>query len=182
MYGAGEKPSATELKAKWHAIRQSEFPWSLEVTKCAGTQAVLDLGQAFANFFRDLKQPKGQRRARYPRFKKKKGLDGGFALCNDQIEVVGDRVRVPLLGWVEMRETLRFNALGAAVVRSGAPAKQNARPNVLACGKASGRSKGRASAVRRGAGTSVQVDDGNPLPKPARGGRVVGIDLARTSA
>jgi Helix-turn-helix domain/Resolvase, N terminal domain len=35
-YEAGERPSAYKLKIKWNEIRRSQFPFTLEVTKCAG--------------------------------------------------------------------------------------------------------------------------------------------------
>ena len=120
MHAAGEKPSAAKIKARWNAHRKAELPWSFEVTKCASGQAIIDLGTAFTNFFRDLRKPKGQRRARFPRFKSKRS-DNGFALWNDQFEIRGDRIRIPRLGWVKMRESLRFagKIMGARVTRIG---------------------------------------------------------------
>ena len=41
-------PSSEKLKKQWAEVRRIEFPWSREVTKCAGTQAILDLGATFA--------------------------------------------------------------------------------------------------------------------------------------
>jgi len=120
MHEAGEKPSAQKIKAKWNAARKTEFPWSFEVTKCASGQAIMDLGAAFSNFFRDLKKAKGQRRSRFPRFKSKRH-DNGFALWNDQFEIDGNRIRIPRLGWVRMHEPLRFagKIMGARVNRIG---------------------------------------------------------------
>ncbi|UNC16135.1 IS200/IS605 family element transposase accessory protein TnpB (plasmid) [Acidiphilium multivorum] len=127
LYEAGGKPSATKLKAQWNAVRRTEFPWSCDVTKCASGQAIMNLGTAFGNFFRDLKKPKGQRKAGYPKFKKK-GQHDSFALWNDQFEAHGCRerfgkdrgeIRIPNLGWVRMREPLRIGGriLGAVVSR-----------------------------------------------------------------
>jgi len=61
--------------------------------------AIIQLGQAFKNF------PAG--RAKYPRFRKK-GVDDRLTLSNDQFKVVGKRIRIPHLGWVRMRESVRF--------------------------------------------------------------------------
>jgi putative transposase len=47
QHKAGEKPSAAKLKAQWNSIRRIEFPWSLEVTKCASGQAIMNVGTAF---------------------------------------------------------------------------------------------------------------------------------------
>lgn len=61
--------------------------------------AIMQLGEAFKNFF--------ARRARYPRFRRK-GQHDRITLSNDQFQVEGRRLRVPKLGWVRMREALRF--------------------------------------------------------------------------
>ena len=120
MRAAGEKPSTAVIKARWNAYRGAELPWTYEVTKCASGQAILDLGTAFANFFRDCKKPKKQRRFLYPQFKKKQ-LNEGFALWNDQFDLDWDRIRIPKLGWVRICEHLRLCGviLGATVSFSG---------------------------------------------------------------
>lgn len=119
QYEAGEKPSASKIKASWNKVRREQFLWSCDVTKCASGQAILNLGAAFSNFFRDLKKPKGQRRFRYPTFKRK-GVHDSFALWNDQFAVDGARIRMPHLGWVRMLEPLRLSGkiMGAVVSRT----------------------------------------------------------------
>ena len=71
----------------------------LEVTKSAPQMAIIQLGVAFKNFFAG--------RAEFPKFRKK-GKDDRFSLTNDQFRVDGSRILIPKLGWVRMRETLRF--------------------------------------------------------------------------
>ncbi|QSR87533.1 transposase [Candidatus Methylacidiphilum infernorum] len=93
------KPSQYSLRRKLNAIKREQFPWMLEVTKCAPQMAIIQLGQAFANFFAG--------RARYPQFRKK-GRDDRFTLTGDQFHLDGSRIRIPNLGWVRMREPLRF--------------------------------------------------------------------------
>ncbi len=73
----------------------------LEVTKNAPQMAIIQLGQAFQNFWAG--------RARYPTFRKK-GVHDRFTLTNDQFHIDGSRIRIPNLGWVRMRESLRFKA------------------------------------------------------------------------
>ena len=107
MHKAGEKPNAGIVKKRWNEYRAAELPWSYEVTKCASGQAILDLGTAFNNFFRDLKKPKQDRHFRYPKFKKK-ALNESFALWNDQFDIAGKTVRIAKLGTIKMREELRF--------------------------------------------------------------------------
>jgi len=93
------KPSQMALRRQLNSIKGEQFPWMLEVTKNAPQMAIIQLGAAFKNFF--------DGRAKYPKFRKK-GLHDRFSLTNDQFTTDGSRIRIPSLGWVRMRETLRF--------------------------------------------------------------------------
>jgi putative transposase len=92
-------PSQFSLRRQLNAIKREQFPWMLEVTKCAPQMAIIQLGDAFKNFF--------ARRARYPQFRRK-GEHDRFTLTNDQFRVEGKRIHIPKLGFVRMREQLRF--------------------------------------------------------------------------
>jgi putative transposase len=92
-------PSQLALRRQLNAIKREQFPWMLDVTKNAPQMAIIQLGEAFQNFF--------AHRARYPRFRRK-GVDDRFTLTNDQFRVDRKRFYIPKLGWVRMREALRF--------------------------------------------------------------------------
>lgn len=92
-------PSQLALRRQLNAIKREQYPWMLDVTKNAPQMAIIQLGEAFKNFF--------ARRARYPKFRLK-GTDDRFTLTNDLFRVDGKRFYVPKLGWVRMREVLRF--------------------------------------------------------------------------
>lgn len=104
------KPSQMALRRQLNAIKREQFPWMLEVTKNAPQMAIIQLGEAFRNFFAG--------RARYPQFRKK-GVRDRFTLTNDQFSIDASRIRIPNLGWVRMRETLRFTGkiMSATVCR-----------------------------------------------------------------
>lgn len=104
------KPSQHALRRQLNAIKREQFPWMLEVTKCAPQMAIIQLGEAFKNFFSG--------RARCPKFRKK-GVHDRFTLTNDQFDIDGCRIRIPNLGWVRMRESLRFTGkiLSATISR-----------------------------------------------------------------
>lgn len=93
------KPNEAALRRQLNAIKRTEFPWMLEVTKNAPQMAIMQLGEAFKNFFVG--------RAHYPQFRKK-GQHDRFTLSNEQFRVEGKQFRMPKLGWVRMREALRF--------------------------------------------------------------------------
>ena len=93
------KPGQLALRRQLNAIKREQFPGLLEVTKNAPQMAIIQLGQAFANFLAG--------RARYPKFRKR-GVHDRFTLTNDQIHSDDRRICIPKLGWVRMREPLRF--------------------------------------------------------------------------
>ena len=93
------KPGQLALRRQLNAIKREQFPWMMEVTKNAPQMAIMQLGQAFANFFAG--------RARYPKFRKR-GVHDRFTLTNDQFWIDDQRIRIPRLGWVRLREPLRF--------------------------------------------------------------------------
>ena len=104
------KPSQAALRRQLNALKRSQFPWMLEVTKNAPQMAIIQLGDAFRNFWAG--------RAKFPKFRKK-GVHDRFSLSNDQFSVDGRRIRIPHLGWVRMRESLRFTGkiLSATISR-----------------------------------------------------------------
>jgi putative transposase len=93
------KPNEAALRRRLNAIKRTDFPWMLEVTKNAPQIAIMQLGRAFDNFF--------AHHSRFPTFRRK-GRDDRFTLSNDLFRVEKKRIRIPKLGWVRMRERLRF--------------------------------------------------------------------------
>jgi len=106
------KPNQMSLRRQLNSIKREQFPWMLEVTKNAPQMAIIQLGSAFKNFFAG--------RAQYPQFKKKGKSRDSFTLTNDQFAIDASRIRIPNLGLVRMRETLRFSGkiLSAAISRT----------------------------------------------------------------
>ncbi|WP_395144249.1 RNA-guided endonuclease InsQ/TnpB family protein [Moraxella atlantae] len=106
------KPSQGKLRKQLNAIKRTQFPFMLEVTKCSPQLAIMQLGDAFKRFF------KGE--AKYPKFRKK-GVDDRFSLSNDQFRIDQNRIKIPNLGWVKMRENLRHTGkiLSAKVFKRG---------------------------------------------------------------
>ena len=106
QYEAGGKPSALALKKQFNAIRQEQFPWTYEVTKCAVEGAFMDVAAAFKNFFEGRS---AGRKTGYPKFKSKKRSRQSFYLANDKFTVGDHWIDVPKLGRVNMAEQLRFS-------------------------------------------------------------------------
>lgn len=100
-------PSEAALRRQLNDIKTEQFPWMQEVTKNAPQQAIKNLGAAFKRFFAG--------NGKYPRFKKK-GQHDSFRADNGTdknhphaVEVKGQKIKLPVLGWVRMCEPLRFN-------------------------------------------------------------------------
>lgn len=106
------KPSQVNLRKQLNAIKRTQFPFMMEVTKCSPQLAIMQLGDAFKRFF------KGE--ANYPQFRKK-GVNDRFSLSNDQLRIENQRIKIPNLGWVRMRENLRHNGkiLSAKIFKKG---------------------------------------------------------------
>ncbi len=106
-YKAGEKvPSAIDLHRELNALKQTEFPWMYEVSKCAPQEALRDLDTAYKHFFRKAKLKKqGQFRGKlgFPRFKKKSKAIGSFRLTGS-IKVFSDAVQLPRIGRLRLHE------------------------------------------------------------------------------
>ena len=93
------KPNEYELRKQFNAIKSEQYPFVKEITKCAVQQGIKDLGVAFVRFFK--------KTSNYPQFHKK-GRNDSFYIDNVSFQVVGKKIHIPKLGWVKMRDELRF--------------------------------------------------------------------------
>lgn len=114
QYKAGEKPNEGKLRRQLNAIKHSDFPWMLDVSKTCPQQAIKNLGAAYARAFDNLKKRRrvgGKKNPwGFPRFKKK-GRGDSFRADNgpETVAVEGCRIRLPVIGWMRMHEELRFS-------------------------------------------------------------------------
>jgi len=106
MHEAGGKPSAFKLDKLLVQEKQTQYPWMSEVSKWVRQKALQDVEVAFRHFFRRVKS--GQKPYGYPKFKKRGKCRDSFYINANHLRVEGRRIRVPYLGWVRMRQPLRF--------------------------------------------------------------------------
>ncbi len=142
---AGEKPKAAEIKADFNAFKYEAFPWMNEIHRDCHAQPFANLQKAFVGFFKKI--------GAHPKFHKK-GRKDSFYIANDKLSVEVGRIRIPVIGWVRLREELRY------------------------CGKIE------SATVSRTADrwfVSIQVDVGD-CKKARTGDDAVGVDLGITSA
>ena len=116
IYKAGGKPNEAALRRELNSLKAEQFPWMLEVTKVAPQQAIKNAGEAYSRFFKKL--------GKFPRFKKK-GIHDSFRADNgpskagqDAVPIEGKYIKLPRIGWLKMREPLRYEGQVKSVVIS----------------------------------------------------------------
>lgn len=101
LYEKGEKPSAYSLIKLLNSIKKEEFPWMMEVSKCAPQYALHDLQNGYQRFFKKQANP--------PKFKKRGIKDSFRAVENKEgFKQENKKIKIPRLGWVKCHEDLRF--------------------------------------------------------------------------
>ncbi len=103
--------SEQDLRKEFNAVKREKFPWSADLSQNASKNAIRDLGDAVTRW------KKGQNR--FPVYKKRSGkcsyqADNGAGTVN----VHKKRIDLPKIGWVRMREELRYTGEITKVVVS----------------------------------------------------------------
>jgi putative transposase len=117
QYASGTRPNAMQLKKQFNAIKYAEFPWLKDIHRDAHAAPFDNLSSAWKQFFADVKV---KLPAHAPVFKKKGHCRDGFYVANDKFEISGKSIRLPKIGWITLKEALRFEGkiMGANVSRT----------------------------------------------------------------
>ncbi|MGH9427610.1 MAG: RNA-guided endonuclease InsQ/TnpB family protein, partial [Terriglobia bacterium] len=105
LKSAGQKVDWNQLKKDFRSRREAEFPFVREVTKCAAEEALSDLRRSISTYYKTKAQSP---QCHFPGFRKRSKRIGGFGLTNDKFSCLGNAVRIPKLGIVNMAEPVRF--------------------------------------------------------------------------
>jgi putative transposase len=150
-------PSAAELHREWNRWKRENAPWWTEVSKCAPQEAFRDLEKALKNW--------KAKRARFPRFKRKKSLDDNKARLTGTIKVFSRQVQLPRIGLVKTKE--RTDKLVGLI--------QAKKARILSATISR-------EADRFYVSLTCEVERPDPKPKEVRGeDDVVGVDLGLSS-
>lgn len=109
QYAADEKPSISKLKKQFNATKKKDWPWMYEVCKSIPEYSIMNLGKAFTNFFRGVKNGEA---IGYPKFKSRKNPVQSFSLANDRFRIDGHNLKLTnkkFPGVLNLAESLRFN-------------------------------------------------------------------------
>jgi putative transposase len=105
-YRNGEKvPTAIDLHRELNMLKKGELFWMYDVSKCAPQEALRNLDQAYAHFFRRVIAKKTGKKiaAGFPKFKSKKHGLGGFRLTG-AIHIFEHAIQLPRLGRLRLKE------------------------------------------------------------------------------
>jgi putative transposase len=103
----GRRPTAIDLHKDLNKLKQTDYPWMYEVSKCAPQEALRDLERAYKNFYRRAtlkKQGKLKGKVGFPTFKKRSKGIGSFRLTGT--------IR-------SLRELYNYHASGKCVCMNG---------------------------------------------------------------
>jgi len=96
LYSRGEKTGAYVLSELWTRERPD---WSKEVSTCPPRHAFMNLQGAYKAFFRH----QNEEPVRHKKYK-----HDSFYMTNDKAHVDGKRIYLQRIGWIRMREALRY--------------------------------------------------------------------------
>jgi putative transposase len=102
----GKRPTAIDLHKDLNKLKQTDYPWMYECSKCAPQEALRDLDRAFKDFCRRAtlkKQGKWRGQVGFPTFKKRSKGIGSFRLTGS-IKVFEGSVQLPRIGKVRLHE------------------------------------------------------------------------------
>ena len=109
-FEGNQSTSWRELRKRFNHEMKPEHEWLLEVNKCVSAMALSHLGDAMKNFFDSRTGKRKGRPMGFPKFKKKGVSVEQFVVESDKVKLdeTLTKVWVPRLGWVQMKEALRF--------------------------------------------------------------------------
>jgi putative transposase len=112
----GKMPTAIDLHKDLNALKQTDYPWMYEVSKCAMQEALRDLDAAYKHAYSRLKEGKRGKKVGWPRFKKRSKAIGGFRLTG-HIHIFSDHIQLPRLGLLKLKED-DYLPVGAKVAQA----------------------------------------------------------------
>lgn len=97
----GQSVDAYRLRREFNAIKREQFPWVMEVTKCAPMSSLLFLGAAFQRHSKGL--------SGFPKFKRPSGRQSyTVGIESGTFRFEGKKIHITKLGWVDLAEEFRW--------------------------------------------------------------------------
>jgi putative transposase len=104
--------SDMDLRKAFNAVKRTEYPWSVDLCQNVGKNAIRHMAdgiQRWGKYRKSRKDGRQVRRVGFPKHRRK-GRHMSFTFTNGRqtARVDGHHVHIPAVGWVRMREALRF--------------------------------------------------------------------------
>ena len=99
----GERVSVSEMKRLFNGEKYDEYEWCKELSQNAAKNAIHNLDRAYKNWRNPKLSAKKPRKAKRSRGQSYQADNG-----KGTVKVSGKSVWLPVIGWVRMRESLRF--------------------------------------------------------------------------
>ena len=101
--------SKIDMNNYCNRVMKKEFEWLKEVDKCALTNSIYNLDEAYRNFFRRVKQGQG---IGFPKFKSKKNRRNSyktnFSNGNIKVDFTNNKIQLPKLKWIKAKVHREF--------------------------------------------------------------------------
>ena len=101
--------SKIDMNNYCNRVMKKEFEWLKEVDKCALTNSIYNLDEAYKNFFRRIKQGQG---VEFPKFKSKKNRRNSyktnFTNGNIKVDFTNNKIQLPKLKWIKAKVHREF--------------------------------------------------------------------------
>ena len=151
-----------------NSLKKTQFPWMYQSSKCAPQEALRDLGKAFKNFYRGMKNGK---KVGFPRFKRK-GVRDSFRLTGI-IRFSVRKIQLPKIGKIRLKEqkTCYYQGRILSVTVSRRAHKWFVSVTVEEEISDPVHIKGKAVGVDLGIKTLATLSDGTVIPNPRALGR-----------
>ena len=121
----GQWLSDMDLRKDFNAVKSDLFKWSCPMSQYVSKNAIVNMGRgldSWGEYCQERKRGKPRRKVGFPP-RRKRHRKIAFTPSNGRhsIQVEGPNVRLPKIGWVRMREDLRFEGdiMGVTVSRKG---------------------------------------------------------------
>ncbi len=166
----GEWRNDKELRPRWNARKAELAPWAAHLSQNAAKNAIRNVGKAISrwgDYRRALREGKPARYVGFPRWRKR-GVYDSYQADNGRgtVRVCDRSVRLPRIGWVKMREELRFEGELTTVVVSNDGIRWyvsiGVDTGVVAPPKRAGESVG----IDMGVRTLATLSDGSVIENP----------------
>ena len=166
----GEWRNDRTLRPHWNARKAELAPWATHLSQNAAKNAIRNVGRAvsrWGDYRRALREGRPARYVGFPGWRRR-GVHDSYQADNGRgtVRVCGRSLRLPRIGWVKMREELRFDGENTTVVVSNDGSRWYAAIGVDTRTAPPPKRQGDAVGIDMGVRTLATLSDGTAIENP----------------